>query len=165
MVVCEPDADKALGVAPILRFLSERQIPHLIFINKIDTADAPVMDALDSLKGVSSRPLLQREIPIREGDYVSGYVELASGRTFKWTLDKQSELMDLPDARQVQFHQGRGEMQETLADFHDTLLEQLLEEAGPSADEAYANLTKNVQQDLIVPVFFGSAVPGVMDCP
>ena len=157
VVVCEPDADKALGVAPILRFLSERQIPHLIFINKIDTADAPVMDTLESLKGVSSRPLLLREIPIREGDHVTGHVELASGRAFKWALDKQSEPMDLPDAMQDQYHQARGEMLETLADFDDTLLEQLLEDADPSADEAYANLTKDVQQGLIVPVFFGSA--------
>ena len=157
VVVCDPDAGKALGVAPILRFLGERQIPHLIFINKIDAADAPVMDTSESLKGVSSRPLLLREIPIRDGDHVTGHVDLASGRAFKWAMDKQSELMDLPDAMQDQYHQARGEMLETLADFDDTLLEQLLEDADPSADEAYANLTKDVQQGLIVPVFFGSA--------
>ena len=157
VVVCDPDADKALGVAPMLRFLGARQIPHLIFINKIDTADAPVMDTLESLKGVSSRPLLLREIPIRDGDHVTGHVELASGRAFKWAMDKQSERMDLPDAMQAQYSQARGEMLETLADFDDTLLEQLLEDADPSADEAYANLTKDVRQGLIVPVFFGSA--------
>ena len=97
VVVCDPDADKVLGVAPMLRFLGARQIPHLIFINKIDTAEAPVMDTVESLKGVSNRPLLLREIPIREGDHVIGHVELASGRAFKWELDKQSNPMDMPD--------------------------------------------------------------------
>lgn len=157
VVVCDPDADKALGVAPMLRFLGARRIPHLIFINKLDTADAPVMDTVESLKGVSNRPLLLREIPIRDGDHVTGHVELASGRAFKWVMDKQSEPMDLPDAMQQEYQQARGEMLESLADFDDTLLEQLLEDADPSADEAYANLTKDVQQGLIVPVFFGSA--------
>ncbi len=157
VVVCDPDADKVLGVAPMLRFLGARQIPHLIFINKIDTAEAPVMDTVESLKGVSNRPLLLREIPIREGDHVIGHVELASGRAFKWELDKQSNPMDMPDGMQEQYESARGEMLETLADFDDTLLEQLLEDADPSADETYSNLTKDVQQGLIVPIFFGSA--------
>ena len=157
VVVCDPDTAKALGVAPMLRFLGERQIPHLIFINKLDSTDAAVADTLESLKGVSSRPLLLREIPIRDGDHVTGHVELASGRAFKWTRNKQSEPMDMPDAMQEQYQQARGEMLETLADFDDTLLEQLLEDVEPSVDEAYANLTKDVRQGLIVPVFFGSA--------
>ena len=157
VVVCDSDAEKALGVAPMLRFLGARQIPHIIFINKMDTTDAPVMDTLEALKGVSSRPLLLREIPIREGDHVTGHVELASGRAFKWERDKQSEPMDMPESMLEQYQQARGEMLETLADFDDTLLEQLLEDAEPSVDEAYANLTRDVQQGLIVPVFFGSA--------
>ncbi|MEE9544997.1 MAG: elongation factor G, partial [Rhodospirillales bacterium] len=41
--------------------------------------------------------------------------------------------------------------------FNDALLEELLEDIIPSTDDIYANLTKDLQEDLIVPVFFGSA--------
>ena len=36
VVVAEPEPHKAPTVAPILQFLDERKIPHVVFINKVD---------------------------------------------------------------------------------------------------------------------------------
>jgi elongation factor G len=47
-------------------------------------------------------------------------------------------------------------MLEALADFDDDLLEKLLEDVTPAPDEIYQSLTRDLQQDQIVPVFFGS---------
>src|SRR3546814_14517669 len=52
------------------------------------------------------------------------------------------------------------ELLETLADFDDSLLEQLLEDVVPSKDEIYGYLTKDLREDLIVPVFLGAAERG-----
>src|SRR3546814_16380663 len=52
------------------------------------------------------------------------------------------------------------ELLETLADFDDSLLEQLLEDVVPSKDELYGYLTKDLREDLIVPVFLGAAERG-----
>src|SRR5437016_12522089 len=38
VVVCEPDAERAVTVSALLRFLSRHGIPHMIFISKRDTA-------------------------------------------------------------------------------------------------------------------------------
>ena len=46
---------------------------------------------------------------------------------------------------------------ESLADFNDELLEQLLEDVVPGTGDVYQNLAKDLQGGLIVPVFFGSA--------
>src|SRR6266511_2581150 len=48
-------------------------------------------------------------------------------------------------------------MLQAIADFDDALLEKLLEDVVPNPDEIYAGLARDLQQDLIVPVFFGSA--------
>ena len=49
-------------------------------------------------------------------------------------------------------------MLEALADFDDGLLEKLLEDVTiPNPGDIYAGLARDLQQDLIVPVFFGSA--------
>ncbi len=157
IVVCEPELEKALTIAPLLKFLDDHRIPHILFINKMDSASVGVKATLECLQAVSDRPLVLREIPLREGETVTGHVDLVSERAFRWQEGKPSDLMQLPDGAQDREHDARAEMLETLADFDDHLLEELLEDIVPSTDEIYENLTRDFQEDSIVPVFFGSA--------
>ncbi len=157
VVVCESDADKALTVAPVLKFLDRHRVPHMLFINKMDVAGHTVKATLDALQAVSSRPLVLREIPIRDGDDITGHVDLVSERAFEWQPGEPSKLIEMPDSIQDREAEARTEMLESLADFDDTLLENLLEDVIPSTDEIYANMTKDLRENLIVPVFFGSA--------
>jgi elongation factor G len=157
VIVCEPELDKALTISPLLKFLDDHQIPHIIFINKMDHASVGVKATLEALQEVSDRPLVLREIPLRDGDDVSGHVDLVSERAFHWQEGKASDLMQLPESAESREADARTEMLETLADFDDKLLEELLEDVAPSTDEIYENLTRDFQEDSIVPVFFGSA--------
>ncbi len=157
VIVCEPDVDKAMTVSPLFQFLDAHDIPHLIFINKMDVAQMGVKATLEALQNVSERPLVLREIPIRDGGEVAGHVDLVSERAFQWSEKKPSELMQLPEQDLSREQVARTEMLESLADFDDTLLENLLEDVIPPADEIYATLAHDLQRDLIVPVFFGSA--------
>jgi len=157
VVVCEPEPQKALTVAPLLRFLDLHAIPHLIFINKMDIASSGVREIMEQLQAQSQRPLVLREIPIRDGEHISGFVDLVSERAFRWTEGQRSELISLPETVAERTEEARNEMLESLADFDDVLLEKLLEDMTPSPDEIYTGLTKDLQDDLIVPVFFGSA--------
>ncbi|MCW9046235.1 MAG: elongation factor G [Alphaproteobacteria bacterium] len=157
VVVCEPTPDRAITVSPWLQVLDDHDIPHIIYINKMDTPAASVRSTFEALQTVSDRPLILREIPLREGDKVIGHVDLVSERAYGWNEDKPSTLMQLPDSASDEEQIARIEMLESLADFDDGLMEELLEDVVPSTDEIYENLTKDLQQDLIVPVFFGSA--------
>ncbi|MED5395487.1 MAG: GTP-binding protein, partial [Pseudomonadota bacterium] len=157
IVVCEADPEKALTAGPVLQFLGENSVPHLVFINKMDVHGHTVKATLDALQEVSSLPLVLREIPIRNGDDITGHVDLVSEGAFEWKTGQPSQLIEFPDAVKDREQQARTELLETLADFDDTLLENLLEDIIPSTDEIYATLAKDLQQSLIVPVFFGSA--------
>jgi elongation factor G len=157
VVVCEADPEKAMTVAPVLNFLDTHDIPHMIFVNKMDVPSHSVKDTLDALQEVSAHPLILREIPIRDGDGITGHVDLVSERAFEWQSDKESKLMEIPDPTKDREESARTELLESLADFDDALLENLLEDVVPSSDEIYASLTKDLQESLIVPVFFGSA--------
>lgn len=156
VVVCEPEPQKVLTLAPLLRFLDERKIPHLLFINKMDAAGASVRAMLEALQGLSTRPLVLREVPIRDGEQLTGFVDLVSERAFRWDEGKRSELIPLPDVVSDREKEARAGMLEAIADFDDGLLEKLLEDVVPTTDEIYAGLTRDLQEDLIVPVFFGS---------
>ncbi|MDJ0893733.1 MAG: elongation factor G [Alphaproteobacteria bacterium] len=157
VVVVEPEPAKALAVAPLFRFLDEQSIPHMVFINKMDHANARVRDILDALQSFSSLPLVLRQVPIRDGDAVTGFVDLASERAYQYEPGKPSKLIELPQDMKDRELEARTEMLESLADFDDTLLEQLLEDVVPGTDEIFTHLTNNLQADRIVPVFLGSA--------
>ena len=157
IVVCEPDPARAVMVAPLLRFLDEREIPHLLFVNKIDGAGTRLRETLEALQAVSDRPLVLREVPIREGDKVTGFVDLVSERAYKYRPGQPSDLIKIPDAIKDEEQLARQEMLEHLADFDDHLMEELLEDLAPPNDEVYGDLAKDLADDLIVPVFFGSA--------
>ena len=157
VVVCEPEPQKVLTLAPLLRFLDDHAIPHLLFINKMDNSGTSVRATLEALQALSDRPLVLREVPIRDGEQVTGFVDLVSERAFRWTPGQRSQLISLTEGLGEREQEARTGLLESLADFDDELLEKVLEDITPSANEIYAGLTRDLQEDLIVPVFFGAA--------
>ncbi len=158
VVVCEPQIDHALTLAPLFKFLDDREIPHMLFINKMDTASARVSEILAALQGVSQRPLVLRQVPLGgDDDPAQGYVDLVSERAYKYKPGQASDLIKLPEDMRDEEQSIRAGLVEKLADFDDKLLEQLLEDVQPSKAEIYRHLTQNLRRDLIVPVFLGAA--------
>ena len=160
IIVAEPLPEHAIRLAPLFRLMNEYQIPHMLFINKMDKVTVRIGDLMQSLQAISSKPLVLRQVPIRDGDDVSGFVDLVSERAYRYQEGKRSELIKMPDSIKDREEEARQEMLESLADFDDSLLEQLLEDVVPDNDEIYGYLTKDLREDLIVPVFLGSAEHG-----
>lgn len=157
VVVCEPVVERALMVAPLFKFLEDQAIPHLVFINKVDTASSRIGDVLKALRSVSGPPLVLRQVPIRKGEAITGYVDLASGRAYAYRPGQASELVSAPEDVQGREQSARTELLEHLADFDDDLLEKLLEDVVPSQEEVYQQLTKTLRGRQVTPVFLGAA--------
>jgi elongation factor G len=144
----------------VLRRLEDQGVPHAIFVNKIDQARGSVHGLLEALEPMSARPLLARQIPIREGERITGFVDLALERAYHYRPGKPSETIALPpDLAEREAH-DRFHMLEQLADHDDTLLEQLLSDVVPSHETIFADLTRETRENLVVPVLFGSALNG-----
>ena len=158
VIVAEAVIERALALAPLFKFLDDHRIPHMVFINKMDTASSRVRDVLEALQAVSARPLVLRQVPIRDGgEAITGYVDLVSERTYKYKPGSASDLVPLPEGEKEREEQSRRTLLEALADFDDALLEQLLEDTVPDKTEIYKHLTRTVQEDRLVPVFLGAA--------
>jgi len=157
IVVCEPEASKTLMLAPIMQFLDRHDIPRMLFINKMDHSSETIRDLLASLQNVSTKPLVLRQVPIRDGDEVTGYVDLVSERAYEYGQGQASKLIELPESVSERNEEARQDMLESLADFDDDLLEQLLEDNIPPNDKVYDLLTGDLRNDLITPVFLGAA--------
>jgi elongation factor G len=157
IVVFEPSTDRVTTLAPLFKFLDDHSVPHMLLLNKMDTATEPVLDVYQALRQIETRPLVLRQIPIRDGENIIGYVDLVNGRAYKYTAGEASEVIDIPADMADEYEMARTEMLEALSDFDDSLLEKLLEDEIPSADEIYGHLTTGVREGNIVPVFIGAA--------
>jgi elongation factor G len=160
IVVADPDPDKAVLAQPFLKALEDLQIPHALFINKIDTARGRIRDLLEALQPVSNVPLVARQIPIWENDQVSGFVDLALERAYHYENGKPSKIIDIPKHLSERETEARFHMLEQLADFDDALMEKLLSDVTPERDLVYADLVRETREGVIAPVFFGSTAQG-----
>jgi elongation factor G len=158
VIVTEPDVERALTLAPLFKFLDDHDIPHMLFINKLDATALRVRDVVAALQSVSRRPLVLREVPTRgPSGEVTGYVDLVSERCYRYKPGQASDLVPLPEGFWDQEGGTRAGLIEKLADYDDRLLEQLLEDVAPSKEEIYRHLANDLARDLIVPVFLGEA--------
>jgi elongation factor G len=157
VVVCEPDPVKLLTLAPLFQVLDDWQIPHLVFLNKMDRAAAPFQSVLAALKQVSSRPLVLQQYPIGSGDTLKGFIDLITEQAFQYHPDAPADPIALPEALRAEEQTARAEMLETLAEYDDHLLEELLEDIDPPQAEVLQDLQNELKDDLIVPVLFGIA--------
>jgi len=162
IVVVDPDSARAPLSAPALRTLDELGIPHLIFVNRIDQAHGRIRDLLSALQPMSVSPLIARQVPIRAkesgGDKITGFVDLALERAFKYQAGKASERIEIPPELQDREIEARTHMLEQLADHDDELLEQLLMDELPSPEKVLHDLARETGESLGVSVLFGSAV-------
>jgi elongation factor G len=160
VVVCEPDPKRVPALQMILKQLEDIGLPHLLFLNKIDSFATPVRDIIPSLQPASARPLVLRQIPIWENGVATGFVDLASERAYVYREHTESEIVELPSAIEAREKEARFQMLEKLADYDDELMEQLLADISPPKDRVFDDLTKELHGGLICPVLLGSAAHG-----
>jgi elongation factor G len=160
VVVADPEPEKAVLLQPTMKALERLGVPHILFVNRIDQARGSLPDLLTALAPTSRAPLVARQIPIMDGEHVSGFVDLALERAFVYRPGQPSERIDLPPHLVEAEADARFHMLEQLADFDDDLMEQLLSDVVPDRDAVFADLVKEMNEGKIVPVFLGSAVNG-----
>ena len=133
VIVADPDPLKANLVQPMVRQLEMLGVPRALFVNRMDQARGPIDALLAALAPVSSVPLVARQLPIVEGEHVNGFVDLALERAYVWRPGQRSELVEIPPDLAQAEADARFHMLEQLADFDDTLMEQLLADVDPNA--------------------------------
>jgi elongation factor G len=157
VVVCEPAAERAATLASLMKMLEDQGVPHLIFINKIDTLSGPVRDTLAAIQEYSRNPLALRQVPIRDGDAITGYIDVVHERAYRYCAGQPSELIAMPAQMLERGKEARDGLMEILADHDDVILEKILDDIPLSLNEIYPQLHKDQVSGAIVEVLLGAA--------
>jgi elongation factor G len=160
VVVAEADEKKIPALQVILKNLEDKGIPRILFLNKMDKADGSVRQTLTTLQTASGVPLVLRHIPIWQNEVVTGFIDLALERGFLYREHAPSEVIDLSSDEKTREAEARFKMLETLADYDDALMEQLLSEIEPPRDRVFSDLVTEMRAGAICPVLIGSAEKG-----
>jgi elongation factor G len=160
VIVSEPDPRRLAALQILFKHLADAHIPHLLFLNKIDTAKTPVRDILPSLQPASAKPLVLRQIPIWENGTATGFVDLALDRAFLYRPHASAEVTAIPPHVLEREKQARFHMLEQLADYDDALMETLLADTEPPQGQVFDDLSREFRDGLICPVLLGSAEHG-----
>ncbi|MCW2283862.1 elongation factor G [Rhodoblastus acidophilus] len=160
VVVCEADERKVPALRVILSELEELGLPRILFLNKIDSATARIREILALLQPASRTPLLLRQIPIWQNGIVTGFIDLALERAFVYREHAPSVVVDVPAGELPSEKEARYTMLEKLADYDDSLMEELLSDIEPPRDQVFDDLTADLRKGLVAPVLIGSAAEG-----
>ncbi|MFT4026918.1 MAG: elongation factor G [Novosphingobium sp.] len=161
VVVVDPAPERAALAEPMLRRLDEWGVPHVIFVNKIENARVGALQALiEELRPMSREPLALRQLPIDEGEHVTGYIDLALERAYRYENGQESASIDIPERLLEREHAERARLLESLADFDDDLLEVLLMDETPERSAIMADLAEDTLENRLVGVVLGSALTG-----
>ena len=160
-VICvSPDADHAVLSAPFIRLAEQSGTPSLVFVNRVDEAEGRARDIVSALQGVSAHPVVLRQIPMRQDGSIVGAVDLVSERAWKYNADGPSDLVEIPADLVDREEEARGEFLESLSEYDDWLLEELIEDRVPARDEVYGICARVVRESTVLPAFIGSAEHG-----
>ena len=160
-VICVPaDADSAVLAAPFIRRVEELGVPAILFINRIDVTQHRIAEIVSALQTYSRHHIVLREVPIREGGTITGFVDLVSERAWKFEEGKHSALIEMPDSVKDREAAARTELLESYADLDDHLMEELIEDRQPLAEEVYAVAARALRDNAVIECFIGSASKG-----
>ena len=81
-------------------------------------------------------------------------------RAFVYREHAPSEIVELPASLRERETEARFHMLEQLADYDNSLMEQLLSDLPPPRDQVFDDLAKELREGLICPVLLGSAHNG-----
>ncbi|MFM6154385.1 MAG: elongation factor G, partial [Sphaerospermopsis kisseleviana] len=103
------------------------------------------------------RPLVLHQYPIMQGEKLTGFIDMVTEKAYQYHPGAPADSIAFPENLKAEEHLARAEMLETLANFDDHLLEELLEDIEPPQEEIFQDLKLELGADLVVPVFFGIA--------
>ncbi len=160
VIVVSPNPDYAVLSAPFIRLAEQAGVPSMLFVNRMDEAEARARDIVSALQGYSAHPVILRQIPMRQDGTIVGAVDLVSERAWIYNPGAPSDLVEIPADLVDRGEEARGAFLENLSEYDDWLLEELIEDRVPARDEVYGICSRVVGASTVTPAFIGSAEKG-----
>jgi len=167
LILVGADVGVQIGTIRIWRWLEEKKLPRMIFINKMDKEHADFSRCLEDLKNKFQASFVPLMLPLGSGAAFKGTVNLLSQKARSARGEaKAQEPAEIPAEIKDQVAEYRKALVEAAAEGDDALIEKFFEQESLSDEEILLGLSKGLRAGKLVPVFCGVAArnAGVADC-
>lgn len=151
------------GVEPqsetVWRQANKYKVPRMAFVNKMDITGADFMRVVKMMRDRLQANAVPAQLPIgAENDFI-GIIDLIKfeARIYKDDIGKEIETQEIPADMMEEAEEARLHLVEAISETDEELLEKYLEGEELTVEELEKALRKATIDNIVVPVFCGSA--------
>ena len=156
--------DGVAGVEPqsetVWRQADKYGVPRICFVNKLDRVGADFFRCVQMIKDrLGAKPVVM-QLPIGIEDKFIGVVDLVEMKAITWkddSLGAEFTSGDIPADMKEEAEKARAELVEAVVEVDDVVLEKFFAGNGLTIDEIKKCVRKGTMENIVVPVFCGSA--------
>ena len=152
------------GVQPqsetVWRQANRYRVPRIAFVNKMDRTGADFDKAVSSMRARLGANPVPMVMPIGKEKGFEGVVDLLTMKSYVWTETGNAREMvegEVPEELRAEAEKRRDQLIESVAEFHDPLLEKFVEGEDVTNEEIQTAVRNGTLQLKITPVYCGSA--------
>jgi elongation factor G len=155
IVVVDGVSGVQVGTEQVWRAADRRELPRLVFVNKLERENADYDRVLEQLRERFGKQVVPLTIPVGHEHSLNGVAELI-GRSFHGA-DAAEPSADVPAGATAALDQHRETLIEAICELDDDLLGMYLEGEEIEAEGLRTALGEAVRQGKLIPVLAGSA--------
>lgn len=151
----------AVGTEKAWEFANSRNLPRVIFVNKMNDENAEFDKIYDELKSILGKPCVALQLPIRKDGRLIGIVD---GITMKARMfDKNGNLIDcdMPSDMMEKAETIHANLSEIVAETSDELMEKFFGGEAFTKEEIIKGLKIAINNCTCAPVLLGSAYENI----
>ncbi len=154
LVVVDASAGVQVGTTQMWSIADERDLPRVVFVNRMDRENADFGATLAALRRAFGSRCAPLQMPIGSHESFQGVIDLVRMRAF---VGPDGDEMPVPDPLMAEAAAFRDQLIEAVAENDEALLTKYLEGDDIGEAELMAALTVSARAGAVVPVLAGSA--------
>jgi len=156
IIVLSGKSGLTVGAEKAWKYADDAGIPKMIFINKVDDERVNYYGVLEQLREKYGKKIAPLQVPIREGEKITGFVNVVEGEARRYMGD-MTVTAPIPDGMEEDIAPVREMINEAVAESSEELMERYFAGESFTLAETYEALRSGVAAGDIVPVLCGSA--------
>ena len=157
LVVTDANGTVSVGAEKAINACLKAKKPLVVFINGMDKENANYYGTVHALQEQYKGKIAPIQIPIMEGNKMTGIVNALTGKAYKFT-DGGREEIPVPELYVRDLEEMQAALQETAAENDEVLLDKYFEDGFLSREDTIHGIRKGIFNINVVPVMAGSAL-------
>ena len=157
LVVTGANGIVTVGAEKAINLCLKAKKPLVVFINGMDKENADYYGTVHALQEQYKGKIAPIQIPIMEGNKMTGIVNALTGKAYKFTNVGPEEI-PVPEIYRRDLEEMQSSLMETAAENDEVLLDKYFEDGFLSREDTILGIRKGIYNMNVIPVMAGSAL-------